>query len=252
MSSKSYFVAGGNRGIGLSLVKELSSDAKNTVVATARNPNTASDLKDWASKHPNVKIVQLDVTSRSSVEAAAKEASAILTDGLDTLISNAGFLQKIGPVLDHPDELYIEHFNINTVGPIRLVRAFKPLLDKKDTKEVAVVTSVVGSLNIDLPAPFSGYGVSKAAANYVVKALIQDLSPAGYSFVAIHPGLVGSEMGDDSLVQLGDERAGELRKALPYLTTAESAKAINENILKDLKSKNAGTFMSYDGSELPW
>ncbi|SCU85458.1 LAMI_0C11342g1_1 [Lachancea mirantina] len=252
MSSTSYLVTGGNRGIGLSLVKELSSDLKNTVVATAREPSAASDLKKWAAEHSNVKIVQLDVSSGESVQNAAKETAKILPDGLDALVSNAGVLKDIGKFLDHPDDLYIEQFDVNTVGPIRLVKAFKPLLDQKETKEVAVVSSLVGSLNVELPAGFSGYGVSKAATNYVVKGLIQELAPEGYSIVAIHPGLVGSDMGADSLVQMGDEVAGQLKKALPLLTTEESAKAIKENVLTDLKSKNAGKFLSYDGSELPW
>ncbi|SCU77218.1 LAME_0A00122g1_1 [Lachancea meyersii CBS 8951] len=252
MSSTSYFVTGGNRGIGLALVKELSSDAKNTVVATAREPNSANDLKDWAVKHPNVKIVQLDVSSSKSVEAAAEETAALLPDGLDVLVSNAGVLKDIGKYLDHPDELYIEQFNVNAVGPVRLVRAFKPLLDKKDTREVAVVSSLVGSLNVELPVGFSGYGVSKAAANYIVKGLIQELSPEGYSLVAVHPGLVGSDMGDDTFVQLGNEVSGQLKSALPLLTPGESAKAIKENVLTDLKAKNAGKFLSYEGSELPW
>ncbi|SCU78994.1 LAFA_0D00100g1_1 [Lachancea sp. 'fantastica'] len=252
MPSKSYFVAGGNRGIGLALVKELSSDTKNTVIATARQPNSAKDLKDWAAKHANVHIVQLDVTSSKSAEAAAKETAKLLPDGLDVLVSNAGVLKDLGKFLDHPDELYIEQFDVNAVGPVRLVKAFKPLLDKKDTKEVAVVSSLVGSLNVELPVGFSGYGVSKAATNYVVKGLIGELAPEGYSFVAIHPGLVGSDMGDDTFAQLGDEVAGQLKSALPLLTPEESAKAIKENVLTGLKAKNAGKFLSYDGSELPW
>ena len=252
MSSKSFLVAGGNRGIGLSLVKELSSDGNNTVVATAREPSAATDLKHWAAKHSNVKIVQLDVSSSKSAQAAAKETAKILPGGLDVLVSNAGVLKDLGKFLDHPDELYIEQFDVNAVGPVRLVKAFKSLLDKKDTKEIAVVSSLVGSLNVELPVGFSGYGVSKAATNYVVKGLIQELAPEGYSLVAIHPGLVGSDMGADTFVQLGDEVSGQLKTALPLLTPEESAKAIKENVLTDLKSKNAGKFLSYDGSELPW
>ncbi|SCV04266.1 LAME_0H17084g1_1 [Lachancea meyersii CBS 8951] len=252
MSAKTYLITGANRGIGFALVKQLSAESKNTIIATARKPEDAAELNEWSAKHPNVKILKLDVISSESVQAAAEEAAKILPEGLDVLVSNAGFLKNIGPFLDCPDELYIEQFNVNTVGPIRLVRAFKSLLDKKESKEVAIVTSVVGSLNIDLPMPFSGYGVSKAAINYAIKGLSQDLSPVGYSFVAIHPGLVGSDMGDYSLTEMGNHVAGEMKKALPYLTPDESATAINQNVLKNLKAKNAGKFLSYDGSELPW
>ncbi|SCU80249.1 LAFA_0B08372g1_1 [Lachancea sp. 'fantastica'] len=254
MPSTSYLVSGGNRGIGLSLVKELSSDAKNTVIATARQPESAKDLNDWAAKHSNVKIVQLNVSSSQSAEAAAKETAALLPDGLDVLVSNAGIMKEAGRFLDHPDNLYIEQFNVNVnaVGPVRLVKAFKFLLDKKDTRQVAVVSSLAGSLNVELPMGLSGYGVSKAAANYVVKGFAGELSSEGFSFVAIHPGLVESDMAKNTFAQLGSERADQLKSALPMLTPNESANAIKKNILTGLKTKNAGKFLSYDGSELPW
>ncbi len=62
-----YFISGANRGIGFSLVKQLSSDSQNIVIASARNPKNATELQDWSKKHPNTKIVKLDISNNRIV-----------------------------------------------------------------------------------------------------------------------------------------------------------------------------------------
>ncbi|SCU94859.1 LADA_0G11870g1_1 [Lachancea dasiensis] len=250
--SKTYFVSGANRGIGFSFVKELSSDSTNTVIATARNVETAAELKSWADAHSNVKLVQLDVASAESVQAAAKTTQEITPKGIDVLISNAGIAKSSDPVLGLSDDLYLEHFVVNTLGPIRLIRAFKSLLDKKATKEVLAITSIVGSVGTVMPLSTSGYGLSKAGLNYAFRQLQQELSPEGYSFALVHPGLVGSDMGNEFVEGLDPDVREQFLNTLPLITPDQSASAINKNVLQELKSKNFGKFLSYDGSELVW
>ncbi|SCU88984.1 LANO_0D03620g1_1 [Lachancea nothofagi CBS 11611] len=252
--SKTYFISGGNRGIGFSLVKEMSGHSSNTVVATARDINKATELKKWSEAHSNVKIVQLDVSSAESVKRAAAEAARILPDGLDVLISNAGIANPYNSTLESPDESFIEHFNVNTLGPIRLIRALKPLLDKKSSKEIAVVSALAGSITHVFPFPLSSYGVSKAAINYLIRQLDREMSPDGYSIVSIHPGIVSSDMGDKALEKLDPEYLKQMLETMKVtiVTPDESASGINKNILQDLKTKHSGKFLSYDGSEVPW
>ncbi|CEP61971.1 SDR family oxidoreductase LALA0_S04e04808g [Lachancea lanzarotensis] len=252
--SKSYFISGANRGIGFALVKLLSSNSTNTIVAGARNVEGATELKKWADLHTNVKIVSLDVSTAESNEEAAKETARILPDGLDVLIANAGIANVSGGILQSTDDSYYEHFTVNTVGPIRLLRAFKSLLDKKSTKHFAVVSSVAGSLvsNIGMPISTSSYGLSKAGLNFAIINLNRELGPEGYKVVALHPGLVSTDMGNKAME--GEEFKDvleDLLKAFPPITPEESAEAINKNILEKLPEV-AGKFISYDGSEVPW
>ncbi|SCV01064.1 LAME_0G13828g1_1 [Lachancea meyersii CBS 8951] len=248
--SKSYFISGGNRGIGFSLVKTLSSSSSNTVVASARNVAEAHELKKWAETHSNVKIVSLDTSRAESNIAAAKETAHLLPQGLDVLIANAGIAKSAMPVLDCSDELYYDHFTVNTVGPIRLLRAFKPLLDQKPTKQFAVISSMAGSIDVisRVPMPLSAYGMSKAAINYLVKQLHLELSSQGYKCVAIHPGAVSSDMGKEAMES---DFLKNLSGNFSFITPEESASAINENILKKMPEV-AGKFMSYDSSEVAW
>ncbi|CEP65011.1 uncharacterized protein LALA0_S17e00144g [Lachancea lanzarotensis] len=192
--SKSYFVSGGNRGIGFALVKLLSSDSQNTVIAGARNVEGASELKKWADLHSNVNIVSLDVSIAASNEGAAKEAARILPDGLDVLIANAGISKSYNTILESSDDLYYEHFTVNTLGPIRIFRAFKSLLDKKSTKHFVVVSSAAGSLanNIDFPISTSCYGLSKAGLNLAESGGLRDCGCSSWSRRNRH-GLSGFE-----------------------------------------------------------
>ncbi|CEP64010.1 SDR family oxidoreductase LALA0_S10e00188g [Lachancea lanzarotensis] len=252
--SKSYFISGGNRGIGLALVKLLSSDTSNTVVAGTRNVEGATDLKEWANLHSNVKIVALDVSLAASNVEAAKETARILPDGLDVLIANAGIAKATGTLLESTDDLFYEHFTTNTVGPIRLLRAFKSLLDMKSTKHFAVVSSIAGSLvsNINISVSTSSYGLSKAALNFAIINLNRELGPEGYKVVALHPGLVSSDMGSKTLEDEAlKDVLKDLLKKFPPITPEEAAKAINKNVLEKLPEV-AGRFISHDGSEIPW
>ena len=45
MAKQVYFIAGASRGIGLNLATYLSKKPDNMVIATARNPSTASESK---------------------------------------------------------------------------------------------------------------------------------------------------------------------------------------------------------------
>ncbi|CEP62427.1 SDR family oxidoreductase LALA0_S05e05402g [Lachancea lanzarotensis] len=252
--SKSYFISGGNRGIGFALVKLLSSESSNIVVAGARNVGGATELKKWADLHKNVKIVSLDVSTAESNEEAAKETARILPDGLDVLVANAGIMKSSGPLLGNSDESFLEQFTVNTLGPIRLLRAFKSLLDRKATKQFAVISSVGGSLTSNLTLPFStsGYGVSKAGINIAMINLNKELGPEGYKIVVVHPGFVSTDMGNTALNDKElMETLGDALKNFPPITPEESAEAISKNILEKLPEV-AGKFISYNGSEIPW
>jgi NAD(P)-dependent dehydrogenase (short-subunit alcohol dehydrogenase family) len=109
----SYLVTGSSRGLGLAFVGQLVSflllkasqgmelrlfslyqldNPENYVIATARNPSTATELQALLSKFPKSRAVllQLDAGSPESIENAAVEVLKLLPEGLDTLVANAG------------------------------------------------------------------------------------------------------------------------------------------------------------------
>jgi NAD(P)-dependent dehydrogenase (short-subunit alcohol dehydrogenase family) len=113
------------------------------------------------------RFVQLDVTDDASVAAATETVGA-----LDVLVNNAGISGgRIGPS-EANVELMRAVFETNVFGPVRLLRAFIPLLESSSAPVVVNVSSGVGSLGLasDPESPWSAanfpvYASSKAALN---------------------------------------------------------------------------------------
>jgi NAD(P)-dependent dehydrogenase (short-subunit alcohol dehydrogenase family) len=92
----SYLVTGSSRGLGLALVARLANLPKTevgTIIATARQDNSAPLTEIVNASSGRVKMLKLDVTEIASVEGAVRAAERSLQGkGLDVLINNAGLM----------------------------------------------------------------------------------------------------------------------------------------------------------------
>ncbi len=96
MSVKVALITGSSRGIGLGLVKEYVLNGYK-VVATARSPDTATELQAFLQEHGQPTALPLDVSSLSSIQSC-KELVANQTEGvIDILVNNAGISNKNHP-----------------------------------------------------------------------------------------------------------------------------------------------------------
>ncbi|CUM68080.1 uncharacterized protein PRCAT00005795001 [Priceomyces carsonii] len=252
MFQQTVFISGSNRGIGFSLVKLFSQDPKTKVLATARDPASATELLELANKNKNVHVIKLDVNSEDSIIKAAA-AAAKVANLIDIFISNSGVGDIAGSSFATERNSWIKHYNTNVLGPILLFQEFYPLIKKSDTKKVFFVSSVVASITMDLPIPRSAYGQSKAALNYTVKEIANELKPEGFTIVLVHPGVVGTDMGKDfaeKLIAL-DPKMADFFSPSTVITPDQSAEAL-EKIFVSSTSESNGKFLSYDGLELSW
>lgn len=139
MAPKAILVTGCSAGgIGAALVLTLAK-RDHHVFATARN---TSKIPEELSRLPNVTVLELDVSSTTSVAEAAK-AVATSGHGLDVLINNAGGGYAM-PVLDIEIEKAKRLYDINVWGPVRTTQAFADLLIASQGRIVNV--STVGSV----------------------------------------------------------------------------------------------------------
>jgi NAD(P)-dependent dehydrogenase (short-subunit alcohol dehydrogenase family) len=131
-------ITGGNRGLGHQTAKELIA-AGHDVWIGARDPERGRA----AAEELGARSVQLDVTGDASVAAAAETVGA-----LDVLINNAGI--SGGRVA--PADTTVEHlrrvFETNVFGPLRVLQAFRPLLERSPNPVVVNVSSGMGSMTI--------------------------------------------------------------------------------------------------------
>ncbi|XP_063293719.1 C-signal-like [Pelobates fuscus] len=255
MMIRSVLVTGSNRGIGLEIIKTFlnRSPPPEKLFATCRDPDgpRSEELKNLASKHNNLVILQLDATNPDSIKKAVKNVEEHLEgSGLNLLLNNAGIMSHVN--LDNVDsEDMINVFKTNVVGPMQVSQAFYPLLKESadarsqeplSCKKAAVVniSSVLGSIEItsvtyDPAKQVVSYRISKAALNMLTKCQAEGYRTDGILCTAVHPGWVKTDM--------GTERA--------LLTTEESANGILK-VLGSLTEKENGILMAWDGKVIPW
>jgi NAD(P)-dependent dehydrogenase (short-subunit alcohol dehydrogenase family) len=112
-------------------------------------------------------FVQLDVTDDALVAAAVETVGA-----LDVLVNNAGISGgRLSPSEATADDMRTV-YETNVFGPVRLLHAFIPLLEKSEAPVVVNVSSGLGSLGLsaDPDGPWRDvnypvYASSKAALN---------------------------------------------------------------------------------------
>ncbi|XP_066557106.1 C-signal [Amia ocellicauda] len=247
---QTVLITGASRGLGLQMVKDLmrASWRPEKVIATARDPAGAQELRDLADKHQGVYIIPLDVVNQSSIEQATREVEALLGDeGLNCLINNAAI--HLNQTLEEATvEAMMKTYETNTVSPLMITKAFLPLLRKAAKQGTGMgihraavinISSILGSIHLNL-GPVSDnksypYRASKAALNLVNRILAADLMAEGILCTVLHPGWVRTDMG-------GPE--GEL-------STEESISALLP-VIYNLSEKDHGGFLDYKGNTLPW
>lgn len=200
-------VTGSSRGIGLALSRELHSRGWK-VIATCRNPAAIQD-------EPFYKKLELSIDSDESIEGLVKELGG---EPLNLLINNAGIYTRGYDTIDKLTRAHLLHeFNIDAASPILLTKALLPNLEAAKGA-VANISSLLGSIGDCSSAKSYGYRCSKAALNMMTKVLHLETEGKLRYVVAVHPGLVGTDM-------VGGPREGSI-------TPEESAKAIIETLEK--------------------
>jgi NAD(P)-dependent dehydrogenase (short-subunit alcohol dehydrogenase family) len=235
-------ITGASRGIGYELARQYAEQGWG-VIATCRNPSSASQLQALAASNPNVLIEQLDVTDFDEMDALATRYKGV---PIDVLINNAGILggndrQKFG-TFDYT--AFDEIMAVNVVGPIRMVELFVDNVAMSDQKKIMNISSLVGSITMTFPGQ-NFYRTSKAALNMSMKTIAKELKgskePGRREIIVglIHPGVVRTDFAKNV--------------PIPMISPEESAAAVITVIDGYyLNRRQSGDFMSYTGKELPW
>lgn len=191
-------VTGGNRGIGLEIVRQLAT-LDHIVFLTARDPAKAQA----AAAEINATLAEervfghvLDVTEPDHAEALAAHIRKA-HGRLDAIVNNAGvmFDDPIQPgVLEADVRVIRRTFETNTLGPFNVARALGPLLQENGGGNLVNVSSGMGGIQ-EMGAGYPAYRLSKAALNALTRVLHAELHPFGVRVNAVCPGWVQTDMG---------------------------------------------------------
>ena len=172
-------VTGANRGLGRAFAQAALARGARKVYAAARDTATLQDL-------PGVVPIRLDVTRAEDVARVAAECGDVTV-----LVNNAGIAHLGGFFADDTIELAQRQLDTNYFGPLRMSRAFAPLLAANGGGAILNVLSVASWLNGPL---LGAYGVSKSAAWALTNGLRLELAPQGTQVTGLHVGFVDTDL----------------------------------------------------------
>jgi NAD(P)-dependent dehydrogenase (short-subunit alcohol dehydrogenase family) len=218
-------ITGANQGIGLQIAKELAAKSFTILVGSrnfARGEAAAKTIDGDA------RALQLDVTDRASIAAAA-ERIRIELGRLDVLVNNAAIsntTKKPGQSVQEyakttlPSNASLDEvravWETNVFGVLAVYQAMLPLLREAPAARIVNVSSGVGSLtrNSDPAYPYRSifgpvYPASKSALNAMTLAMAIELEPTGIKVNAVSPGFTKTNLNDYVGTETVEEGAAE-------------------------------------------
>ena len=184
-------VSGGNRGIGLEIVRQLAGRGI-TVILGSREEESGRAAAEGLSG--DVVVRQLDVTDEGSVTRLAVSVEDEF-GRLDVLVNNAGISNDDGQRGMNADlDRVREALEANLFGAWRLCEVAIPLMQRGGYGRIVNVSSGMGALE-DMGGGSPGYRVSKTALNALTRILASELRGSGILVNSVCPGWVQTDMG---------------------------------------------------------
>lgn len=206
-------ITGANKGIGREAARRLVQDGHD-VWAAARDPERGR----VAAQEIGARALVLDVTDDASVQAAAQTVGEATGGVLDVLVNNAGISGGRIPAAEVTAAQIQEVHDVNVLGPVRMLHAFLPLLERSSSPVLVNVSSGLGSLAqaADADAAYASlivpaYRSSKAALNMLTlqwaaafPAMRVNAVDPGYTATDLnaHAGTQTVAEGTDAIVQM--------------------------------------------------
>ena len=186
-------ITGTSSGLGHAAAIEMARRG-HVVYASMRDLGKADGLLEAAREADvRIEVLQLDVNSQASVEAAVSEV--ISRQGrIDIVVNNAG-LPAWSPVECYADDEILSAFETNVFGVHRVTRSVLPLMRERRSGRLVLISSISGFHTW----PFGGiYCATKSAAEALFDAMYYELRPFGIKVMIVQPGNFSTNIGQNT------------------------------------------------------
>ena len=229
---RTALITGANKGIGREVARQLAAKGFHVFVGARNAKAGRKAVEEIAKKCGKATFLEIDVADNDSVTNAAREFSNA-EDHLDVLVNNAGIIvDGDDAILEISDDLFRKTVETNTLGPLRVTRAFASLLRKSKAPRLINVSSGGGQLSGGADGWAPAYCISKTALNGVTVQLAAALPK--FAVNSVCPGWVRTEMGGEDASRSVEEGA----ETIVWLAS-EAPQDLTGKFLRDRK-------------EIPW
>jgi NAD(P)-dependent dehydrogenase (short-subunit alcohol dehydrogenase family) len=188
-------VTGGNGGLGLAMGRGLVKAGASIAIWGRNADKNAAAANELKALGGNAAAFECDVTDRASCEAAF--AATIEQFGkVDSCFANAGGSGVRGPFHRLTDDDWASTNALNVGSVITTFQlAIQHWLERKSPGKLVVTSSIAGLMGIPQS---SGYSMTKAAVQGLIRSLAIEYGRAGIQANAILPGFIETEMSLDT------------------------------------------------------
>ena len=188
-------ITGASSGIGAATVRVLAGEGYRTILGARR-----LDRLEQLAAEIGGEAIALDVTDPASVESFAAAVGPC-----DVLVNNAGGALGLDPLAEADEEMWLEMYESNVLGSMRMTRALLPELVESGDGHIVGITSIAA---IEPYRGGAGYNAAKHAQRATLRVLRQELLGQPVRVTEVAPGMVETEF---SLVRFGGDEAAAAR-----------------------------------------
>ncbi|MEE2877023.1 MAG: 3-oxoacyl-[acyl-carrier-protein] reductase [Candidatus Neomarinimicrobiota bacterium] len=204
--SRSAFVTGASRGIGLAIAKLFALSGIKVTCASRTIKALEQVVSEIQSSGGEAHAIKLDVSNMADFSRAVVESAEKFGE-VDILVNNAGIV-KDNLLLRMKEDDWDSVIDINLKGCFNGIKAVTPLMMKKRSGRIINVSSVSGMMG---NAGQANYSAAKAGMIGLTKTIARELSSRNITVNAIAPGYIATDMTSD----LSEKVKEDLIKHIP-------------------------------------
>ena len=191
LTGNTILITGGSSGIGRGLAEEFHKLGNQVIIAGRRK----QALDDTTAANPGMKSLTLDIENPDAIRAFAVQVSAEFPN-LNVLVNNAGIMRAEKLLASNdPAQNYLPDAEAivatNLLGPIRLIAALLPQLQKRPHSAIMNVSSGLAFLPLTLTPT---YCATKAAIQSYTLSLRYQLKATSTEVLELVPPYVATDL----------------------------------------------------------
>lgn len=221
LRGRSAVIGGGSRGIGKAIARALAREGVHVALLARTERDVQAAAAVVAAESGVTTIgVPTDLTDTASLRRALEllrthEAFS----SVNILVNNAAPpIKGMDRQIEWSDEQWRAGLELKTLGALRMLREFLPLMPRDGTGRVINIAGASGTI---VWTPALMHSLGNAAILHMTGFMAADLAPSRITVNAIVPGFVGTEFRQTWAKQLGEQQGRSAQEAVAAACAAK-------------------------------